>query len=381
MAGWQRLTAMLDSFLQQGLPGCDCIVYHHGKEVFRYFGGVSDMEKGTPVNGKERWMIYSCSKPVTCAAALKLWEQGKFDLDDPLFYYLPEFEHMKVRTESGTEPAKSPITIRQLFTMTAGFSYDLYSPSMLKVREDTNLQAPVRTVMQYLAQEPLEFHPGESFAYSLCHDVLAGLTEVIAGMPFQDYVQQEIFAPLKMEHSTFLLPAEEVAGLPPQYRYDAEKKIHFREPGPNPFDNPYRFGYQYASGGAGCVSTVEDYIEFLEALRRDGQILKRSTVELMSTDQLTPAQKKVYWLSDRYGYGLGVRCPLNHAEKYTDFGWDGAAGSFLAVDLKLDYTVFYAQHVLTPKNAAKRTLLPQIIQKELTTFRLLPGRQNDAGCR
>ncbi len=365
MSRFEKITDVLNEFVQQGLPGCDCMIYHHGEEVYRHFCGVSDLEKGTPVNGRECWQVFSCSKPLTCTAALMLWELGKFDLDEPLFHFLPEFEYMRVRTGSGTKPARSKITIRQLFTMTAGFSYDLYSPSLMKVREDTDLLAPTRTVMQYLAQEPLEFHPGESFAYSLCHDVLAALVEVIAGMPFQDYIREKLFAPLGMNQSTFLLPAENVPDLPPLYRYDAEKNIHFPEPSPNPFDNPYRFGHLYASGGAGCISTVEDYIRFLEALRLDGKLLKRSTLNMMFTDQLLPEQKKIYWLSDRYGYGLGVRCPLPDGRKYTDAGWDGAAGSFLAIDLQTDYTLFYAQHVLTPRNAAKRTLLPQLVRKAL----------------
>ncbi len=363
-----RLKNLLDGFLTQCVPGCDCIVYHHGREVFRYFCGVSDREQGTPVTGRERWHLYSCSKPVTCAAALQLWEQGKFDPDEPLYHFLPEFQTMRVRTENGgTEPAKSHITIRQLFTMTAGFSYNLYSPSMLKAREETNLRVPTRTAMEYLAQEPLEFQPGTTFLYSLCHDVLGALTEVVSGMPFQEYVRQHIFLPLGMDSSSFLLPVTELASIPPQYRYNADKNQLVREKSPNPFDNPYRFGSDYASGGAGCVSTVEDYSKFTEALLLDGKILKRSTVEMMFTDQLTPEQKRTYWLSDRYGYGLGVRCPVGGiAEpKYTDAGWDGAAGSFLAVNLKHDYSVFFAQHVLNPKNAAKRTLIPQIIEKEL----------------
>lgn len=267
---------------------------------------------------------------------------------------------MNVASKDGLVPAKNKITIRNLFMMTAGFDYNLFSPSLKKAYEDTNGRCPTRATMRYLAQEPLCFEPGTNWQYSLCHDVLAALVEVISGQRFEIYVKQHIFDPLKMTHSDFLIPESEMEQVSPLYArpngsdgYDVKLTEH---------KNVYRLGSEYASGGAGCVSTVEEYSSFLEALRA-GTILQKKTVRLMSTDFLTDSQRPNYWHGPAYGYGLGVRCPAAGSTK-TDFGWGGAAGAWLAVDLIHDYTVFYVQHVLNSPNQPMRYQISDIIASE-----------------
>ena len=105
----------------------------------------------------------------------------------------------------------------------------------------------------------------------------------------------------------------------------------------------FKFGSEYESGGAGCISTVDDYIKFLEALRT-GKILKEKTIKLLITNQLSDSQRKSYVIKD-YGYGLGVRCPMDGSD-ISDFGWGGAAGSYLIIDIEKKITAFYAQHVV-----------------------------------
>jgi len=310
------------------------------------------------MNGKERYYIYSCSKVITCAAALQLWEQGKFQLTDKLSDYMPEFAEMTVKTEDGIKKAEKPILIQHLFEMTAGFSYAVRSPNLMLAREQTQGRCPTREAMKYLAKDPLLFEPGTRWNYSLCHDIIAALVEVVSGQLFNDYVTEHIFKPLGMEHSTFILPEEEKKELAQLYRADEatgqiENYNHY---------NSYIIGSEYASGGAGCVSTVEDYSKFLEGMRQ-GKVLKPETLKLMGTNRLTEEQLKTFTLST-HGYGLGVRCPKD--ERVTEFGWGGAAGAYLAIDLPHNLTVYYAQHVLLSPNRPLRSKVYTTLMEELS---------------
>ncbi len=354
-----RLTEFLDSFIEAGIPGYDCIVYHKGECVYRHWNGYSDIANKIPMNGAERYNVYSCSKPIICTAALQLYEKGLFKLDDKLSDYMPEFEEMYVKTEEGLKRAENPITIRHLFCMTAGFSYDLESPMLQLARTETGGKCPTRETMKYLAKEPLSFEPGTRWQYSLCHDVLAALVEVLSGMKFGEYVRENIFKPLGMDTSTFLLPEEELDTICTHYTYNNEsKKLEVRS---KTID--YKLGTEYESGGAGCVSTVEEYIKYLEAMRIGDVILKKETIDLMCTSQLADNQLKNYWFST-YGYGLGVRCSKGN-DGLTDFGWGGAAGAYLMIDREKEFTAFYVQHVLQSPVHHIRTKICPIIQEIL----------------
>lgn len=351
---FKKLDNLIDRFAELGIPAYDCIVMKDGEVVYRRMGGFSDYEGKVPVNGKERYNIYSASKPITCVAALQLLEQGKFKLTDKLSDYMPEFENMTVRTEQGPVPAENPIYIKDLFTMTSGFDYGVGWP----VRERMRKEGPcaTREVMKELAKQPLPFQPGKGWQYGLSHDILAALVEVVSGKRFGLYVKENIFDPLGMENSTFLLPDEELATLCAQYRYNAEKN-EFEPIGPE--IEVYKYGELYESGGAGCISTVEDYIKLLEALRIGDVILSKETTALMMSNMLTEEQAKTFWKVENYNYGLGVRCPKEG--KSFDYGWGGAAGAFLMVDPMSGITAYYAQHVLSSPNGPLRDLLAPTI--------------------
>ncbi len=357
---FEKLTEELNSYIKAGVPGVDCIVYKDGKCIYRYFTGVSDIETQTPMCGNERYNIYSCSKIITATAALQLYEECRLDLDDLLSKYLPEYEHMTVRTENGIVPAERQITIRDLLCMRAGFSYDFELPMVKKCLADTDGLCDNREFARYMANEPLLFQPGERFMYSICHDILAAALEIASGESFAEYVKKHIFEPIGMNDSTFLLPESELDSICSQYEYfpesgelrNATKRIWAQN------------GKNRASGGGGCVSTVDDYIKFLEALRIGNVILKKETTELMTTNQLNDRQLKsahenLYSLGHYgYGYGLGVRCPMGDGRQ-TDFGWNGTAGTYAAVDMKRNMTLFYAQHVLNnPVQKRRLEILP-----------------------
>ena len=347
-----------DLLIEKGFPGIDLMVLKDGECVLRYMNGYSDLENKIPVNGNERYNIYSCSKVITCVAAMQLWEKGLFSLEDRLSEYMPEFENMTVKTENGIKKAEKPILIKHLFEMTAGFSYDTESEAVKQCQKDTDSKCPTREFMKYLAKEPLLFEPGTNWEYSLAHDVLAALVEVISGEKFEDYVKRHIFDVAGMKNTTFMLPDEELDTLAEQYRYEEGK---LRNVGKNIAF--YKFGSEYASGGAGCISGTEDYIKFLESLRK-GELLKRETLDLMCEPRLNEKQQEVYWIKETHGYGLGIRCPYKN-EKYNDFGWGGAACAYLAVDMKANLSLYFATHILGMPYSDHRAMVYRYVMAEL----------------
>ena len=361
---FEKIKSFLDSFLDLGLPGFDFSVYKDGKPALRYMNGYSDLENKIPVNGKERYNIYSCSKVITCVSLMQLWEKGLFSLEDRLADYMPEFAEMNIKTEDGVRKAEKPILIKHLFEMTAGFSYNGLSENMMKARQETGGRCPTRETMKYLAKDPLLFEPGDRWEYSLAHDVLAALSEVLSGEKFEDYVKKNIFNPLGMNNSSFMIPDEEMSTVSEQYRFEdgiaknIGKKIS------------YKYGTEYASGGAGGISTVDDYMKFLEALRVGDVILSKETVDLMATDRLTESQKRTFWTRATHGYGLGIRCKKKDGF-FPDFGWGGAASALLAVDRENGISLYFGTHMLSSPVAGLRSVLYRFIRGEMLDKREL----------
>ena len=370
---FEQTKALCQYFLKRGVPGFDLIVYKDGQCILRHMGGYADLENKIPIQGKEKYHIYSCSKLFTCVAAMQLWEKGMFSLEDDLADYLPAFREMTVKTETGIEKAKNPIKIHHLFGMTAGLNYDMQTPDLKEYYEACDYCCPTVEVVNVIAKTPLEFEPGTGWHYSLCHDVLAALVEVLSGQKFECYVKEHIFDPLGMENSDFLHPVEDWEGFARQYHYDIEiGEVQLR------WNNAYRPGKEYASGGAGCVSTAEDYIKFLEALRIGDVILKKETIAMMATDRLTEQQRQMYTYDKVVnGYGLGMRTSRLDPT-WTDFGWGGAAGAYASVDPVNNVTFYYAQHLLNSPVRNLRPWLYRTIRADLLGQKIqVPITQDD----
>ena len=361
MKNFDSVREFLDTFLETGLPGFDCVIYHEGKCVLRHWNGYASVEEKIPMQGNERYNIYSCSKPITVTAVLMLYERGLLKLEDKLSDYIPEFSEMYIadtEAQAGStdginlsfaeekksnvlKKAKNPITIRHLLSMKAGFSYDTDSPAIEQAKKETGGRCPTLETIKYLAKEPLRYEPGEGYGYSLAHDVLAAVVEVVTGKRFGEFVKENIFDPLGMQDTTFLLPDSRLDEITEQYHYNPETKT-FRNVGKA--IEHYKFGSEYESGGAGAISTVDDYIKFLEGLRT-GKLLKPETLDLLTTPQVTEAQ----YPNPLYSYGLGMRCPKK-GRTATDFGWGGHAGAYLTIDRKYNFSFFYAQHAVGAPN-------------------------------
>lgn len=366
---FEQTKALCKKFLDMGIPSFDLIVYKDGECILRHMGGYADKDKKIPICGKEKYHIYSCSKLITCVAAMQLWEKGMFSLEDDIAEYIPAFRELVVKTESGVRKAKNSIKILDLFRMTSGLNYNMSYPELVEYMNIPNNHCPTVEVADILAKSPLEFEPGEGWVYGLNHDVLGALVEILSGEKFEDYVKNHIFDPLGMENSSFLHPLEDWNGFAQQYQYNSETNQFIPYWGKKAY-----FGKEHASGGGGCVSTVDDYIKFLEALRIGDVILKKETIELMATDKLEDKHREGYH-SKKYpmGYGLGMRTPRSDPKR-TEFGWGGAAGAYASVDPVNNMTIFYVQHVLASPNASMREWIYRAVRGDLLGEKVdIPG--------
>ncbi len=383
-----NLKNFMDHMAAERTPGNAIEVYLDGKQVFRYFTGYSDLATQTPLNGDEMYNIYSCSKVTTVTAATQLLERGKFLLTEPLYEYIPEYKEMYVKKEDGSiVKAQNHITIGDLFTMTAGLSYNRSSDGIRKARELTGGKMDTVTVAKCIAMDPLLYEPGTHWAYSLGHDVLAAVVSVVTGQKFRDYVKENIFDPLDMKESVYHHTEETLKRTATQYSFVSDgnedfdiveaqkcgraKEGWFKDVGKGV---SHIMGEEYDSGGAGIITTVADYAKLMAALANYGtglngeRILSRYSVDLMRTNRLNDTQLKDFnWIQMRgCGYGLGVRTQLRPDQSSVisnlgEFGWGGAAGATAIIDPSINLGVFYAQHTLNPREEYYQPRLRNVV--------------------
>lgn len=348
----------IDSFLTEieesyGIPSGSFEINLGRERLYDRVFGFSDYERKRPASPEDRYWFYSCTKIYTCTAAMQLIERGLLDLDAPVSRYLPEYADVRVKSDNGGEPvsAKNTMTVYDLFTMTAGLNYDLGAPPIREMYEKTGGMGSTRDVARAIAKIPLEFEPGTHFNYSLCHDVLAAIIEVVSGMEFGEYVRRNIFEPLGASTLTFRPSAEELEKLAAQYRADdvTRKPMPMRE-------QPFILTKRHESGGAGLFGCAKDCILLPEALANGGcsrsgvRILTPQSIAELSKDRLTGAQRTDYLSSKgkEYGFGLGVRTRIlcgDAGVPVGEFGWDGAAGSYYMIDPVNHLSLFYCQHI------------------------------------
>lgn len=360
---FSKLSELMDHFTGWRIPGNSCIVYKDRKPVFKYSSGFSDIESGKKMCGDEVLYMFSATKPVVCTAAMTLWEKGKFDLNDTVDKYLPEWADMKYKTvdTDGKElilpvPSDRKATVRDLFTMSAGLDYNTERPAIREAIEKYSPQCPTREIVRAMASEPLNFIPGDHWNYSLCHDVLGAVVEVIADMPLADYVKKVILDPVGMRDTEFGMSDERRKRMATIYSFNDTTVSIDKVPGQG---NWAIFGTEYHSGGAGLTSTVGDMAMFTEMMSAGGvaqsgeRIIKSTTIDLMKKNHLTEKQMPdVNWSQlTGYGYGLGVRTLVDPVKAESpspvgEFGWTGAAGAYMLVDTENKLALFYAHHML-----------------------------------
>ena len=349
-----------------GVSGIDCVVWQDHKEIFRHTAGYGDVEAKTPVARDALYNIYSASKVITCVAAMQMVERGALLLTQPLSAYLPEFEHMQVKR--GTfcvAPAQRAIRVVDLFTMSAGVSYELDTPEMRRLTAETGGDFSTRDFVGALAREPLLFEPGEGWNYSYCHDILAAVIEVVSGLPFGEYLQRNIFLPLGMEDAGFSVPEGKRARLAPQYEYDPAT-LGLRRISR---DCRGAAGRRHESGGGGLIMGSGDYMRFADALACGGvgksgaRILSEAALRLMSANHLAGGALEDFRgmvPNPGIGYGLGVATVTNPVAAYSlvpagCYYWGGMGGVQNLFDPVNRLSYFVAQHTI---NSPKERLSP-----------------------
>lgn len=379
----------MDKLSREKVPGNAVEIYLGGKRVFSYASGYSNLESKTSMTGSEHLFIYSCSKLTTVTAAMQLLERGEILATDPLYDYIPEYREMYINRGNGEfEKAKNPILIKHLFNMTAGFSYNMNTDAFKKARELTGGRMNTDVVARCIASDPLSFEPGTRWQYSLCHDVLAGLVSIVSGKSFRDYVKENIFEPLGMNNSYYHVNEKILSNMAEQYsfvpkgqdtNFDIVEAQKYGKTNEGTIvnvgkRNSHIHGEEYDSGGAGIITTVGDYALLTAALAGYGKgingerILSKGSVELMRTNTLGEEQLKNFnWAQVcGYGYGYGVRTLIDKANAGSvgnlgEFGWGGAAGATALIDPEAELGVFYAHHMLNPREEYYQPRLRNVI--------------------
>lgn len=371
---FEPLKDFLDNCLPMlGIPGSDTVIYKGREKVFRYQSGYDNVALKTPVRPDALYHMYSVTKVSTCIAATQLIERGEIMITDPVSVYFPEYKNIKVRVKNadGTEeirPAKNTLLIKHLLSMTGGLDYDLNRPGIQRVKNKTGGICPTLDIVRALAEDPFVFEPGTDYRYSLCLDVIGGIIELVSGKKLSDYMKENIFDPLGMKNTSFGLTDSKLERLATQYKYDGVTKSAVEIP--KDF-NPYVFGSEYDSGGAGLISCVDDQILLADALTHHGlgkngnRILSSWGVNLMRTNILDDVQYKTYNNNHShirgYGYGYGVRTNM-HPESVGnimpvgEFGWDGAKLSYLSSCPESGISIFHAEHM----GALHATVIPRL---------------------
>lgn len=345
----RRIDSALQRFVDAGqVAGVSAVVWEKGSE--RYFGafGLADREKNHSMARDAIVQIFSMTKPITGVALMTLYDQGKFQLDDPLAKYLPEFANVKVYgANAALETPRRPILVRDITRHTAGFANGAGEPGVgaqFRAADPGNRNNTLTQFSQKLATVPLVFHPGDKWAYGISVDVQAALVERIAGVPFERYVREHVLDPLKMTQTRYFVPESDRNRLAAMYnRTDAG--VLNRQPDAQAFAaNTNR--WTFTPGAYGLTSTIDDYLRFARMLLNGGEldgvrILKSETVRLMATSHLSDSVTERQWLPSKGRVGFGIdfavrtRPPADAKENngvVGEFFWDGAASTLFWVD-------------------------------------------------
>ncbi len=363
-----RIDAALQQMVTSGrAAGVSALIWRQGQERYYHAAGFADREARRAMDRRTLFQIYSMTKPVTGVALMQLWEQGRFRLDDPVWRYLPHFSQMQVDRGGGAlSAAARPILVRDLLRHTAGLSYGTGGTAAdlaYKRADPLNLANDLAEAGRRLATVPLLADPGEIWSYSAAVDVQALLVETLSGMPFELYVRRHVLEPLGMVNTGWTLSAADLDHLAAVYvggqtgdragglvrQSDEQTRANNASP-----------ARRLTMGGAGLVSSIDDYMRFCRMLLAGGQldgarILRSSTIRLMTSDQLDPAIVSRHFLPSKgsvgFGFDFAVRTappatPEENRGEVGEFFWDGYASTLFWVDPANDLAaVFLVQRI------------------------------------
>jgi len=350
----ERLHALMQQEVdKKQLPGIVTILARHGKVVDYKTYGVRDLGTGAPMTKDTIFRAYSMTKPVTGAAMMILYEEGKWLPSDPIAKFIPEFAHLKVAKGVDTagnfilEDPIHPPTMQELMTHTAGFVYGFFGNTPVdKEYQKVNPldSSSLHEMIEKLAKIPLAYQPGTKWVYSVSMDIQGYVIEKISGQALPDFMAEHIFKPLGMKDSGFYVPPEKQKRFVTLYRSDEKGQLVSLPSYHREFTQPP----VAPSGGGGLVTTAEDYFRFASMLANEGElngvrVLSPAAVHLMSTNHLganlLTGEFSIGGQVMRPGFGYGYDCAVefdpqtaNLPDGRGTFFWDGAAGTWFWID-------------------------------------------------
>ena len=385
-----RIDRLLERYTNENkIAGAVALVLHDGKPVYERAVGWSDKEAGRRMTVNTLFRIASQTKAITSAAVLALVEEGKIGLKDPVGNFIPSFRKTMVAVKDGAGiiqvPANRAITIQDLLTHTAGISYGnekhvaaLYEekglgPAAGNGWYTADKAEPVCETMERLGTLPFVAQPGEAYVYGYNTDILGCVVEKASGMPLDEFIRTRITGPLNMKDTRFFLPPAESGRLAAVYASGADG-LAVRAPEGSKGQGAYVEGPRKSfAGGAGLMSTAQDYARFLEMIRNGGaltsatggsiRILAPRTVELMMTNQSGTLHSNT-----GLGFGLGFetvdRYGASGLAGVGAFGWGGAYGTIYQVD-RQSRTVIVLMLQLMPNATDLREKFPTLVYQAL----------------
>ncbi len=381
----------IQTYLDAGkLPGATIFVARHGKAAYCKTFGLRDVEANLPMQTDTIFRFYSMTKPITAVALLMLYEEGLFQLDDPVSKFIPGFKDLRVYVSGKgedmvTEPLCQPMTLHHLLTHTSGLTYGFGEegpiPELYRTQHTDfdDQDGPLEAVVERLAKIPLQFQPGKRWNYGVSFDVLGRVVEVVSGHPLDRFFQERIFKPLNMMETGFAVPHDKLHRFAALYERTEEENLSLLEaPGKSTLvDTVETF-----SGGGGLVSTLNDYFRFTEMMRRKGQLdgvrlLGRKTVEYMTCNHLPgdladmgqPVFTETSY--EGIGFGLGVSVMLDPARAKVmgtpgEYAWGGYASTAFWIDPREDMTVIFLTQLIPSSAYQIRRQLRVLTYQALT---------------
>lgn len=360
----ERLKLVMEEEVQKGTVNGSAIrVLHNNKVVYEEEIGYASKETNTKMEKDTIYRMYSMSKPVTAVATMILNERGMLHLLEPASKYLDGFKNQKVITENGLVKVNRDSTIQDLLNMTSGIVYPdmnieagvcmekLYN----KVIEERKEGKYIDTIAlcNRIGMEPLEFHPGERWRYGASADILGAVIEIVSGKSFSDFLKEEIFIPLGMIDTDFYVPEDKLNRFAEIYEYKEESKTLEPCTWSHLGLNNFKSKPEFESGGAGLVSTIEDYSKFALMLSNGGtfngvRILGSKTMEYLKKPQLSGVRATYKDWASMVGYDYGnlMRYLTDQTVAASNasegiFGWDGWTGNYFFVDPKENLVMLY----------------------------------------
>jgi len=382
----ERIKSVLQSAVdKKQTAGVVVLIARHGKPqpsfsprpvIYLEAFGKMDVEADKPMQPDAIFRIYSMTKPITVAAALVLYEEGKVKLDDPVSKYLPDFKGLRVYAGNGdqTVEAKREMTVRDLMRHTSGLTYGIPNGSpvdklyIANKIEDTG--DSLADMVGKLGKLPLQYQPGTRFHYSVSTDVLGRVIEVVSGKTLDEFLADRIFRPLDMRDTGFVVPAEKLNRFTVSYRSTGKGSLQVIDA---PTASRYRAQRKYLSGGGGLVSTARDYSRFCQMLLNGGtlqdtRVLRPETVREMTTNQL-PAESLPMNLNGfpqpglGFGFGVSVRLATKSSKPDPaagEYGWSGAASTSFWVAPRKELIVILLQQIQPYNFGLQMALKPAI---------------------